>query len=164
MRIVFVTQVVDPDDPNLGATVAKIGALAARVDEVVVLADRAVAGALPGSCVVRTFASASRAGRGLRFTAALAHELARRPRPAAVVAHMCPIYAVLAAPLCRPLGVRVMLWFTHWRRSRLLEAAERLSTDVITVDRRSFPLASQKVTPIGHGIDLRDFDQHSPSH
>ncbi len=157
MRIVFVTQVVDPDDPNLGATVAKITALAARVDEVVVLADRAVPGALPGSCVVRTFASTSRAGRGLRFTDALARELARSPRPTAVVAHMCPIYAVLAAPLCRPLGVRVVLWFTHWRRSRLLEAAERVSTDVITVDRRSFPLASHKVTPIGHGIDLRDF-------
>ena len=30
MRIVFVTQVVDPDDPVLGATVAKIRALAAR--------------------------------------------------------------------------------------------------------------------------------------
>ena len=31
-------------------------------------------------------------------------ELARRPA-GAVVAHMCPIYAVLAAPLARPLGV-----------------------------------------------------------
>jgi glycosyltransferase involved in cell wall biosynthesis len=93
----------------------------------------------------------------MRFTDALARELARRPRPAAVVAHMCPIYAVLAAPLCRPLGVRVVLWFTHWRRSRLLEVAERLSTDVITVDRRSFPLPSRKVSPIGHGIDLSDF-------
>ena len=36
VRLVFVTQRVDPDDPVLGATVAKIAALAARVDEVVV--------------------------------------------------------------------------------------------------------------------------------
>ena len=108
---------------------AKITALAARVDEVVVLADGRCAGALPGSCVVRTFASTSRAGRGLRFDRCRWRGSSRGgPRPTAVVAHMCPIYAVLAAPLARPLGVRVVLWFTHWRRSRLLEAAERVST------------------------------------
>jgi hypothetical protein len=32
--------------------------------------------------------------------------------------------------------------------------AERVSTRVLTVDRSSFPLASPKVTPIGHGIDV----------
>ena len=36
-RIVFATQVVDPEDPNLGAVVGMLRALAARVDEVVVL-------------------------------------------------------------------------------------------------------------------------------
>ena len=61
--------------------------------------------------------------RGARLAAALAAEL--RTRPAAVLAHMAPIYAVLSAPLARPLGVPVLLWFTHWRRSRLLEVAER---------------------------------------
>ena len=56
-------------------------------------------------------------GRGARFAAALARELPG-PRGGAVVAHMCPIYAVLAAPLVRPLGVPQLLWFTHWRASR----------------------------------------------
>jgi glycosyltransferase involved in cell wall biosynthesis len=157
VRLVFVTQVVDPADPNLGATVAKIRALAERVDEVVVLTDRAVAGALPPSCRVRTFGARTRLGRGLRFGWALGAELARRPRPTAVVAHMCPIYAVLAAPLARPLRCRVLLWFTHWRASRLLALAERVSSAVITVDRRSFPLDSGKVVAIGHGIDLAAF-------
>ena len=67
MRLVFITQRVDPDDPVLGATVAKIEALAKRFDEVVVLTDSAVAGALPPNCRVRTFAAGSRVGRGLRF-------------------------------------------------------------------------------------------------
>ena len=35
--------------------------------------------------------------------------------------------------------------------------AERLSTTVVSVDRRSFPLPSRKLVPIGHGIDLSDF-------
>ncbi|HKP19119.1 MAG TPA: glycosyltransferase family 4 protein, partial [Gaiellaceae bacterium] len=79
------------------------------------------------------------------------------PKPAAVVAHMCPIYAVLAAPLARPLGVRVLLWYTHWSVSRTLRAAERVSQVVLSVDRRTFPLPSEKVRPIGHGIDLAEF-------
>ncbi len=157
MRLVVVTQEVDPASPVLGATVPKLRALAARVDELVVLADSAVEGALPENCRVRLFRSLTKPGRGLRFEAALAAELARRPRPAAVLAHMCPIYAVLAAPLARPLGTKVLLWFTHWRASGLLRLAERLSTTVVSVDRRSFPLASRKLVPIGHGIDLGDF-------
>lgn len=157
MRIVLVTQRVDPDDPVLGATVAKIAALAARVDEVVVLADSAVPGSLPANCAVRSFASGSRAGRGMRFERALAAELARRPRPAAVLAHMCPIYAVLAAPLARPVGTRVLLWYAHWNRTRMLEAAVRASNIVLSVDRRSVPLSSTKVVGIGHGIDVADF-------
>jgi glycosyltransferase involved in cell wall biosynthesis len=155
LRLVFVTQVVDPASPVLGATVAKLRALASRVDEVDVLADGAVERALPDNCRVHLFASRTRIGRGARFERALAEALVRRP--AAVVAHMCPIYAVLAAPGARPLGVRVMLWFTHWKASRLLRLAERLSTDVLTVEPRTFPLASPKVRAIGHGIDLSDF-------
>jgi glycosyltransferase involved in cell wall biosynthesis len=127
------------------------------VDSVCVLADRAVAGVLPANCSVRLFRSRLRAGRGARFEAALLRELAKGPRDAFVLAHMCPIYAVLAAPVARPLGSPVLLWFTHWRRSRLLEVAERLSSAVVTVDERTFPIASGKVVPIGHGVDLEDF-------
>ncbi|MBA3333094.1 MAG: glycosyltransferase family 4 protein [Actinobacteria bacterium] len=155
-RVVFITQQVDPGHPALAATVPKIAALAALVDEVVVLADGAVEGALPANCRVRTFRASGKIGRGTRFAAALARELPGL-RGGAVVAHMCPIYAVLAAPLVRPLGVPLLLWFTHWRASRLLQAAERVSTAVISVDRRSFPLPSDKVRAIGHGIDLSEF-------
>ena len=157
MRLVFVTQQVDPGHPALAATVPMLRALAERVDEVVVLADRALPGVLPDNCRVRPFAARSRGGRGVRFEAALTGEIASRPKPAAVIAHMCPIYAVLAAPLARPLGVKVLLWYTHWSVSRTLRAAERVSSVVLTVDRRTFPLDSPKVRPIGHGIDLAEF-------
>jgi glycosyltransferase involved in cell wall biosynthesis len=155
-RIVFITQQVDPRHPALAATVPKIAALAALVDEVAVLADGAVPGALPANVSVRTFRASRKAGRGVRFEAALLREL-RGLRGGAVVAHMCPIYAVLAAPIVRPLRVPLLLWFTHWRASRLLRAAERVSTAVTSVDERSFPLDSKKVKAIGHGIDLSEF-------
>lgn len=162
MRLVFVTQQVDPAHPALAATVPKIRALAERCEEVVVLADRVLPGVLPDNCRSLSFAGRTRALRGLRFEAALARELSRRPRPGAVVAHMCPIYAVLAAPLARPLSVPVLLWFTHWKATRTLEAAERAATRVVTVDRRSFPLDSAKVEAVGHGIDLDEFPPSPP--
>src|SRR5205823_2580506 len=64
---------------------------------------------------------------------------------------------VLAAPLARPLGIRVLLWFTHWKPTRKATVAEKLSSAVVSVDRRSFPLESRKVIGIGHGIDLEEF-------
>jgi glycosyltransferase involved in cell wall biosynthesis len=153
--LVFVTQQADPEHPVLGATAAQIAALAERVDEVLVLANGPVADGLPANCRVVSFRAATKAGRTARYLRALVPALARRP--VAVLAHMSPIYAVLAAPLARPLGVPVLLWFTQAGGGRLLRVAEPLVTAILTVDRRSVPLASKKVRAIGHGIDVSAF-------
>jgi glycosyltransferase involved in cell wall biosynthesis len=157
LKLVFITQQVDPEHPALAATVPKLRALAARVEEVVVLADAVVADVLPANCRVRTFRAARRVGRGVRFEAALAAEVPGLRGGGAVVAHMCPVYAVLAAPLLRPLRIPLVLWYTHWHASGMLRLAERASTRIATVDSRSFPLNSPKVRAIGHGIDLAEF-------
>jgi glycosyltransferase involved in cell wall biosynthesis len=150
-RIVFVTQQVDPEHPALGATVPMIRALAARVDEVAVLALGAKDGVLPENCRVRLFGAATKPARLARYEAALLAELRRRPER--LIAHMAPIYAVLAAPF----PVRTLLWFTHWRSTPTLRLAERLVDRVVSVDRLSFPLPSRKLAEIGHGIDLAQF-------
>jgi glycosyltransferase involved in cell wall biosynthesis len=154
--LVFITQEVDPAHPALAATIPKIAALARRVDRVSVLSAGAVPGALPANCRVRTFGARTKAQRGARFAAALSTELARQ-RPIAVVAHMCPIYAVLAAPLARPMHVPVLLWYTHWHASPTLRVAARASNRILSVDRGSFPLVRPRVHAIGHGIDLAQF-------
>lgn len=160
-RVIFVTQQIDPAHPTLGAAAAKVRALAERVDEVVVLASSAAPGALPGNARFHSFSAPAQALRGARFAAALATELARG-RPLAVIAHMSPIYAVLAAPLARPLRVPVLLWFTHWKQSALLRLGERVSTAVLTVDRTTFPLDSRKLVATGHGIDIDSFPCEEP--
>ena len=154
-RLIFATQKLDPADTILAATVAKVGALAARVDELVVLCDSAAPGAAPANVRVHEFGSSTQLGRGARFAAALAREL--RPRPDGFVAHMIPLYVVVGAPLLRPLGVPVVLWYSHPRGHALVRAAEVLSTRVLSVDESTFPLASSKLTAIGHGIDLGEF-------
>jgi glycosyltransferase involved in cell wall biosynthesis len=153
-RLVFLTQAVDPAHPALAATIPKIRALAARVDEVVVLAQSAGGADLPGNVEVRTFGASSRFGRLARFE----RELLRALPGDAVVAHMIPVYVLLAAPLVRPRRIPLVLWYTHWKASAQLRMAERLATAIVSVDRRSFPLESAKVRPIGHGIDVSEFD------
>lgn len=155
MRLVFVTQVVDLDDPILGATVAKLRALARRCERLVVVCDRVGRHDLPANCSFHTYAAPTRVGRGVRFLRAVAPELARRPD--ALVAHMCPIFLVLAAPLAKPLRVPLLLWYTHWTCDRTLRLATSLSSLALSVDRRSYPLESEKVRAIGHGIDTSEF-------
>jgi glycosyltransferase involved in cell wall biosynthesis len=155
VRVVFVTQSADPAHPVLGATLAQIRALAERADEVVVLADRVDAAALPPNVRARSFAAPTQAARGARYLAALAPELVRRP--VAIVAHMAPVFALLAAPLARPLRVPVLLWFTQQAAGPALQTAERVVDRLLTVDVRTVPLRSAKVRAIGHGIDVAAF-------
>jgi glycosyltransferase involved in cell wall biosynthesis len=152
-RLIFLTQAVDPAHPALAATIPKIRALAARVDEVVVLAQSADGRDLPDNVEVRTFGAASRPGRLVHFE----RELVRALPGDAVVAHMIPVYVLLAAPLVRPRRIPLLLWYTHWKATAQLRAAERLATAIVSVDARSFPLKSAKVRPIGHGIDVSEF-------
>jgi glycosyltransferase involved in cell wall biosynthesis len=159
-RLVLITQRLDPAHPALAATSTIGRALAGRVDELVVLTLAASGDELPANVRVRTFGRGPKPLRAASLQAALARELS--PRPLAVLAHMSPVYAVLAAPLVRPARVPLLLWFTHWRRSRLLELAVRLSDVVLTVEAGSFPLPSPKVRAIGHHIDVDAFPCAGP--
>jgi glycosyltransferase involved in cell wall biosynthesis len=152
-RLVFLTQAVDPAHPALAATIPKLRTLAARVDELVVLAQSVAPAELPSNVEVRRFGARSRAGRVVRFE----RELMRALPADAVVAHMIPAYVLLAAPLVRPRRIPLLLWYTHWKASKQLRVAARLATAIVSVDRRSFPLESAKVRPIGHGIDVNEF-------
>jgi hypothetical protein len=130
-KVVFITQQVDPGHPALAATVPKIRALAELVDEVVVLADGAVEGVLPENCRVRTFRAPHKALRG-----GVLRPLDPRATgsPGWRVAHMCPIYAVLAGlpPLRIPsscgsrIGARVVLRAVYACRPR------RVSTTAVS--------------------------------
>jgi glycosyltransferase involved in cell wall biosynthesis len=152
-KLVFCTQKLDADDPVLAATVPMVRALAARVDELVVLCDAARTH-VADNVRVHEFGAATQAQRGAKFTAALAREL---HDCGGVVAHMVPLYAVLAAPLVRPRRIPLVLWYTHWKAHAVVRAAEKVCTAIVSVDERSFPLRSSKVHAIGHGIELGEF-------
>lgn len=152
----FVTQQVDAAHPTLGATAAMVRALAARVDELIVMAAAAKPGDLPPNAHFRSYAAPTQALRGVRFEAALVREVVRG-RPAALLAHMSPVFVRLAAPVLRPLGVPILLWFTQQAAGGHLGRSVDLVDSILSVDERSVPLGSPKVRAIGHGIETSLF-------
>jgi glycosyltransferase involved in cell wall biosynthesis len=158
MRLVVVTQAVDADHPALGQTIDIVDALARRCDEVVVICDHVGRYEPPANVRLSLFGSSTRVARGVTFEHALIREVTRRGgRADALLAHMVPSFLTLSAPLCKPLGIPMALWYTHWNVGRSLRLATRLADVVLSVDSRSFPIASAKVKGIGHAIDMRRF-------
>jgi glycosyltransferase involved in cell wall biosynthesis len=92
----------------------------------------------------------------VRYLVALAGGF-RAGRPDALLAHMSPIFLVLAAPLAKAARVPLGLWYVHWQAAPALRLADRLCDIALTVDRATYPLASAKVRAIGHAIDVAAF-------
>jgi glycosyltransferase involved in cell wall biosynthesis len=154
MKLVFVTQTLDPAHGSLAQTLDLVRALAGRADHVVVLCRTVDWDEIPANVEVRTFDAGSKAGRALAFE----RELAGALRGAdAVLVHMVPTFLALAAPLARARRVPLLLWYTHWHASRSLRLATRLADAVLTVDAASFPLQTPKLRAIGHAIDVDVF-------
>ena len=154
MKLVFVTQELDPGHPALAQTVDLVGALAERVDELAIVARDVEWDGVPANATVRTFDAAGKLGRGWRFERSLNASLGRAD---AVLVHMVPQFALLAAPGVRIRRVPLALWYTHWHAGRALRAATAAVDVVFSVDRSSFPLTSPKVRGTGHAIDVVRF-------
>lgn len=154
MKLVFVTQELDPRHPVLAQTVDLVRGLSPRVDELAVVARDVEWEDIPANVSVRTFASGGKLSRGLAFERSLAAAL---PDADAIFVHMVPEFVVLTAPLARLRRVPILLWYTHWNVSRPLRIAERVAAAVLSVDRTSFPIETPKVRGIGHAIDVERF-------
>ncbi len=160
MKLVFVTQTLDPRHGSLTQTLDLVRALAARTDELVVLARDDLWGGAPSNVTVGTFDAASKVGRVVAFERALAGSL---PRADGVLVHMVPTFLALAAPLAKARRVPLLLWYTHWHASRALRFATWLADVALSVDASSFPVRSAKVRGIGHAIDVDEFAGDPPA-
>jgi glycosyltransferase involved in cell wall biosynthesis len=160
MKLVFVTQTLDPHHGSLAQTLDLVRALAVRSDELVVLCRDTRWQEAPSNVVVRTFDARGKAGRAIAFERALTASLRDAD---AVLVHMVPTFLALAAPLARARRVPLLLWYTHWHASRSLRLATRLCDLALSVDADSYPLPSRKVRGIGHAIDADVFSAEPPA-
>lgn len=159
MNLLLFNLATDADDPILGFTTEWINRLAASFEHVDVITMRA--GRLAVAPNVRVYSVGKERGdgearRAVEFYRLLARLLRERTY-AACFAHMMPLFAVMGAPLLRARGIPITLWYTHRQAHRTLRWATAVSCRVVTAAPDSFPLPTDKLRVIGHGIDTEFF-------
>jgi glycosyltransferase involved in cell wall biosynthesis len=166
MTLLFVTQKLDESDPVLGFVIDWIRALGARTD-LTVIANQV--GEVPEDIGVEVVSlgrelGRSRQARGLRFLQEVRARI-RSGHGDVLLAHMCPVYLNLAAPVLRARGARGMLWFAHPALSASLRIADRLADVIFTSLPGAYPLPGPKLRVVGQAVDLDAFafDPHPPA-
>jgi glycosyltransferase involved in cell wall biosynthesis len=161
MRVLMLTQALDPADPLLAFTVDWVNALAARVEHLDVLCLRSCRPALAANVATWTIGAREQASRGRRL---LAFERAvwRLTRGADVVfGHMVPRYVCAAAPAAFARDRGIVFWYVHRQVTAELRLAVAASRFVATAVPGSFPFATSKLRTLGHGVDAGFF---APGH
>jgi glycosyltransferase involved in cell wall biosynthesis len=158
VKLLFLTQVLDAGDAVLGFVPRWIEGFARHAERVRVVAlEVGDTRGLPANVDVREIGRKGRVLRFLRYRRVL-REALRRDGFDAVLAHMVPRYALLAAGPARASGARLYLWYTHGAIDPRLLRAERAVEALFTASPESLRLESPKKVVTGHGIDLAHFD------
>jgi glycosyltransferase involved in cell wall biosynthesis len=157
VKLLFLTQRLDGRDAVLGFVPRWVEGLARECERVRVVAlDARADEPLPENVDVRVVGRRGRLRRWLRYRRILREAFAEGFD--AVLAHMVPRYALVAAGPARAAGARLFLWYTHGSVDRRLERAVALAQRVFTANAESLRIDTPKRCVTGHGIDLDHFD------
>lgn len=153
LRLLFITQVVDKNDPILGFVIRWIQEFANQGAEVTVYTRRMVTEDLPAGVFGRDMGQ-SKIRRILnlwRFS------IADRKHYDAVFVHMTPQLLVLGWLVWATMGKRVYQWYMHRSVSWWLKTALKMCRKAFTGSDLSLRVDSPKKTVVGHGIDTEQF-------
>jgi glycosyltransferase involved in cell wall biosynthesis len=158
LRVVFISQAVDREDPVVPHTARWIEALAREpsVDHTAVLALRTGRCDLPANVDLYRFGRANAFATLAAFYWGALRSLRRRPDFFFI--HQGGPYPLLLLPFKILSRIPIVQWKTHGVVSRAMAFYARRCDDLIfTATRSSFPLALAKVRVVGHGIDTQSF-------
>ena len=155
LRLLLFNLKTDADAPILGFTTRWVNRLApycAFIDVITMQAGR-----LDVAENVRVYSVGREKGyseprRVLEFYRLLLPLLLSR-RYDACFAHMMPLFAGMAGPLLTLWGIPTTLWYTHRQVSNQLRLGLWMSHRVVSAVPDSFPIETDKLRAIGHGID-----------
>jgi glycosyltransferase involved in cell wall biosynthesis len=150
---------MDAAHSTLGHTTAWTNELARRCDHVSVIAMFAGQLAVDDNVTVHSLGKEvgrSEPRRLFEFYRLVRHVLNERHIDACF-AHMAPLFTVLFAPVARRHGIPVLLWYAHRSVTPTLRVAHALADRCVTANSASFPLPSDKLFVLGHGIDTEKF-------
>lgn len=73
--------------------------------------------------------------------------------------HMNPLFLVLTFGILKILKIKTILWYTHPALTFKLLIATLITDKVVSASQFSFPIKTNKLIPIGHGIDSSRLNQ-----
>jgi glycosyltransferase involved in cell wall biosynthesis len=157
MRVLMIVQQVDERNWLRGFIVGWIRELAKHFETLHVLTLEQGEASLPENVIVHSMGKEkgySRPRELWEFYRGLAGSIGKVD---VIFSHMTPRYTWLASPLAAIYGKPQMLWFTHPKASLETKTALRTARWIVTATETSFPIHSEKVHVMGHGIDTNFF-------
>ncbi|MHA1712709.1 MAG: glycosyltransferase family 4 protein [Candidatus Ranarchaeia archaeon] len=159
LRVLMITQKVDLDDDILGFTHTWVNKLAEKMESLYVLALAVGRHSLRDNVELFSMGKErgnSRLERLVNFNRVVARLVLTRKVDLLFI-HMCPRYAILAAPYAKLMRVPMVMWYAHGNVNPELRIAHSLVDRVVTSTREGFRLKSDKVSIVGQGIDTDKF-------
>ncbi len=157
MRWLLITRKLDPQDDHVGFVMRWVETLAARLDHLDIICQETAHPALPPNVTAYSMGKESGTGRLAQARKFVRLLRTLTPRADAVLCHMIPRYVLFAAPWTRLHHKPLLFWYTHRQISPELRVANRLATRILTASPHSYPLPTDKLTVMGHGVDTSLF-------
>ncbi len=153
MRWLMITRKLDPRDDRAGFMLRWVEELAARLDQLDVICQESAAPALPANVRAFSLGKESGAGRVAQARRFTGHLRALVPGADGVFCHMMPRYVLFAAPWARLYRKPLLFWYTHRAVSLELRLAHAFPTRILTAAPGSYPLPTDRLAVMGHGIE-----------
>lgn len=158
MRLLFVTQAIDSDDPVLSVYAGWVQEMSLHYEAIEVVCLKSGNYNLPANVRVHSLGKEKGAGAslvyGLRFII-LVWRL--RSKYSAVFVHMNQEYILLAGIIWKLLGKRIYFWYNHYAGTFLTDMAVFLSNKVFCTSNHSYTAKFGKTEKMPVGVDLRQF-------
>ncbi|HVU06282.1 MAG TPA: glycosyltransferase family 4 protein [Candidatus Paceibacterota bacterium] len=159
MRLLFITQALDLDDPVLSAYHRLVNETAKNFDSVVAVCLKKGRCELPANVTIRSLGKergGSRLAAKLRYVSRF-YKYVFAERYDAVFVHMNQEYILLGGPFWKMMGKRIYMWRNHHAGSLLTDIAAAFCAKVFCTSRFSYTAKYKKTVLMPVGIDTQTF-------
>lgn len=152
----MITRKVDRQEHLAGFIYNWVKKLAGEVDELRVISwQEGDSSGLPGN--VKVTHLKTKQNKFLKFIAFKVAVWKNLKDVDGVFCHQMPIYTIIAAPLAKIRGKKVVAWYMHKQVDFKMRLMTLLATKVLSASNESFRLKTKKLVITGHGIDTQLF-------
>lgn len=157
MRLLVITQKYDINDSNLGAFVGWWDKMAERIDKVYILALEKHSEAIRPNIKVVSMGKEKGAGFWGKFFGFYRGLFKAIRKTDAILVHMVPKYAILAAPAAFIFKKPIYMWYTGVAAQKQLGFSVLFCQKIFTAHAAAMRVNTPKRIVTGHGIDINKF-------